>query len=391
MLRGAARHGAWVREELLHSKMAAPGKLRVAVIGAGAAGLCAARHVAARPESFAPPVVFEASGRIGGTWVYTEETGQEPDGLPVHSSMYRDLRTNLPKEVMAFPDFPFAPSLPSFLHHSDVLAYLESYADHFHLRQHVRLWWRVEAVCPAKGGWDLTAHWAQDRRVQATERFDAVFVCSGHYSEPFVPPIPGLETFPGVLLHRVVHLADPDAVIRGFGALGFPNCGGAIDGTHIPIRAPEHQASQYVNCKGYFSVILQAVCDHQGQFTDINVGWSGKAHDTRVFCNSSVCQRLQAGTFFPDRHIRVGDMDMPVCLVEDAAYPLQPWFMKPYTGHLNPSRQAFNAKLTRARIMIEGGLRATESPLSMPPHPSGPGRAQHPSRGGSMLCATQFV
>ncbi|XP_075753869.1 uncharacterized protein LOC142818380 [Pelodiscus sinensis] len=62
-----------------------------------------------------------------------------------------------------------------------------------------------------------------------------------------------------VLLRRVVRLADPDAVIRGFGALGFPNCGGAIDGTHIPIRAPEHQASRYVNRKGYFSVILQAV------------------------------------------------------------------------------------------------------------------------------------
>ncbi|XP_075755465.1 uncharacterized protein LOC142818592 [Pelodiscus sinensis] len=50
-----------------------------------------------------------------------------------------------------------------------------------------------------------------------------------------------------VLLRRVVHLADTDAVIRGFGTLGFPNCGGAIDGTHIPICAPEHQASQYVN------------------------------------------------------------------------------------------------------------------------------------------------
>ncbi|XP_075782210.1 uncharacterized protein LOC142829029 [Pelodiscus sinensis] len=53
-----------------------------------------------------------------------------------------------------------------------------------------------------------------------------------------------------VLLRRVVRLADPDAVIRGFGALGFPNCGGAIEGTHIPIRAPEHQASRYVNRKG---------------------------------------------------------------------------------------------------------------------------------------------
>ncbi|XP_075775150.1 uncharacterized protein LOC142826495 [Pelodiscus sinensis] len=99
-----------------------------------------------------------------------------------------------------------------------------------------------------------------------------------------------------VLLHRVVHLTDPDMVIRGFGALGFSNCGGAIDGTHIPIRAMEHQVSQYINHKGYFSIFLQAVCDHWG----INVGWSGKAHDSGVFWNSSVCQRLQAGTFFPD-------------------------------------------------------------------------------------------
>uniref|UniRef100_K7F4D1 Putative nuclease HARBI1 n=1 Tax=Pelodiscus sinensis TaxID=13735 RepID=K7F4D1_PELSI len=151
-----------------------------------------------------------------------------------------------------------------------------------------------------------------------------------------------------VLLHRVVRLTDPDAVIRGFGALNFPNCGGAIDGTHIPIRAPEHQASQYVNHKGYFSVLLQAVCDHWGQFMDINVSWSSKAHDARVYRNSSMCQRLQAGTFFPNRYIRVGDVDMPMCLVGDAAYPLQPWLMKPYTWHLNPSRQAFNDRLTRA-------------------------------------------
>lgn len=40
---------------------------------------------------------------------------------------------------MAFPDFPFDPSLPSFLHHSDVLAYLESYADHFCVREHIRV------------------------------------------------------------------------------------------------------------------------------------------------------------------------------------------------------------------------------------------------------------
>ena len=34
--------------------------------------------------------------------------------------MYQNLSTNLPKEVMAFPDFPFASQEKSFLHHTEV-------------------------------------------------------------------------------------------------------------------------------------------------------------------------------------------------------------------------------------------------------------------------------
>lgn len=68
------------------------GKHRVAVVGAGAAGLCAARHILSRAESFEPPVVFEQSARVGGTWYYEERVGTSDDGRPIHSSMYRDLR-----------------------------------------------------------------------------------------------------------------------------------------------------------------------------------------------------------------------------------------------------------------------------------------------------------
>lgn len=34
-------------------------------------------------------------------------TGKDPKRRKVHSSMYANLRTNLPREVMAYTDFPF--------------------------------------------------------------------------------------------------------------------------------------------------------------------------------------------------------------------------------------------------------------------------------------------
>ncbi|XP_077185907.1 uncharacterized protein LOC143833686 [Paroedura picta] len=183
-------------------------KLRVAVIGAGAAGLCAARHILAYSETFLPPVVFEASGQLGGTWVYTEQTGEDEEGQPICSSMYRDLRTNLPKEVMAFPDFPFDPSLPSFVHHSAMLAYLESYAEQSGIKDHIRFRWQVDDVQPVPGEQDTTSGWDIKATVRGSgstrhvsEHFDAVMVCTGHYTIPWIPPIPGLDSFQGRLLH----------------------------------------------------------------------------------------------------------------------------------------------------------------------------------------------
>ena len=80
-------------------------------------GLCAARHLANQKNLI--PVVYEQSSDIGGTWVYNDKVGKDENGMPIHSSMYKSLKTNLPKEVMAFPDFPFpSEETESFLHHT---------------------------------------------------------------------------------------------------------------------------------------------------------------------------------------------------------------------------------------------------------------------------------
>ena len=66
-------------------------KIRVAVIGAGAGGVVSLRHLLARPETF-EAVAYEQCDAIGGTWIYVAETGMDKYGLPIHSSMYKNLR-----------------------------------------------------------------------------------------------------------------------------------------------------------------------------------------------------------------------------------------------------------------------------------------------------------
>lgn len=64
---------------------------RVCVIGAGPAGLVAARILTSHSQDF-EFTVFEKNSDVGGLWIYTDSTTVDEHGLPVHSSMYRDLR-----------------------------------------------------------------------------------------------------------------------------------------------------------------------------------------------------------------------------------------------------------------------------------------------------------
>ena len=53
------------------------------------------------------------------------------------------------------------------------------------------------------------------------------------------------------------------------------------------------------NRRGY-SVVLQALVDHEYKFLDMYAGWPGSVHDAPVLMNSSLYSKCDRGTFPPN-------------------------------------------------------------------------------------------
>lgn len=86
--------------------------MKLCVIGAGAAGLCALKNGI---DFGCDVTVFEQSDKVGGLWNYTADTGKDKFGLDMHSTIYEGLMVNAPKELMGYPSVPFPEKEQSFV------------------------------------------------------------------------------------------------------------------------------------------------------------------------------------------------------------------------------------------------------------------------------------
>ncbi|XP_021635477.2 flavin-containing monooxygenase FMO GS-OX-like 4 isoform X2 [Hevea brasiliensis] len=191
----------------------------VAVIGAGASGLVAARELRREGHKV---VVFERENQIGGTWVYDprvepDPLSLDPNRLIIHSSLYSSLRTNLPREVMGFRDYPFIAKTDKtrdprrYPGHREVLFYLQDFAREFEIEDMVRFETEVVYVGLVEGSkkWKVRSKKKRgDNDVEVAsdfrffdEIYDSVVVCSGHFTEPRVAEIPGISSWPGKQMH----------------------------------------------------------------------------------------------------------------------------------------------------------------------------------------------
>src|SRR3954451_5759158 len=162
--------------------------MSVAIIGAGGSGLCTAKALRDRGIEH---TVLEASDDVGGNWYFGNPNGR--------SSAYRSLHIDTSKDRISFADYPMPDSYPDFPHHSEIHAWLRSFADAFGLRENIRFTTEVgKATRLDGGGWDLDG-----------ERFDALVVCNGHHWDPRFPEFPGHFDGETIHSHHYIDTRDP--------------------------------------------------------------------------------------------------------------------------------------------------------------------------------------
>lgn len=76
---------------------------------------------------------------------------------------------------------------------------------------------------------------------------------------------------------------------------GFPGVIGCIECTHIPLKYPINALHPlaYTNRKGFYSYIVQMICDASMKIRNVVARWPGSSHDSRIFRNSQVLNYLQ--------------------------------------------------------------------------------------------------
>ena len=138
---------------------------------------------------------------------------------------------------------------------------------------------------------------------------------------------------------------------------GFPQAVAALDGCHIAIIALGDSPEDFINRKGFHSMLLQALVDSSYLFLDICVGWPGRVHISRLFKNSILYGAARA--FLPhDMCEVISGLRVPPLILGDSAYPLQDWLMKPYTdrGNLTQEQVQFNNSLSVTRVVLENAF-----------------------------------
>ena len=197
----------------------------VCVIGAGPSGLTAIKNL--RDHGFGVDC-YERETGVGGGWNWRHDRSPVSSGTHLISS----------KPFTQFPDFPMPDEWPDYPKHSQMLAYLEHYADHFELRPHIWFGTEVIKVEPAdQDRWDVTTRSTGGYGGERIHRYTAMVIANGHNWSPRMPEYEGIQDYKGELIHAAAY--KDSAQLRGRKVLVV---GAGNTGCDIAVEAAQQAA-----------------------------------------------------------------------------------------------------------------------------------------------------
>lgn len=125
----------------------------------------------------------------------------------------------------------------------------------------------------------------------------------------------------------------------------YDDCGiggviGAVDGTHIPIKAPAAGERHYVNRKQYHSINVQCIADRNLVIRDVVARWPGSTHDSYIWSNCATKDKLERG-------------ELQGILLGDSGYPLRSYLLTPVANPQTAAEERYNNAHSRGRVCVE--------------------------------------
>eukprot|EP00249_Psilotum_nudum_P008794 c21511_g1_i1 orf=771-2153(-) len=149
---------------------------------------------------------------------------------------------------------------------------------------------------------------------------------------------------------------------NGFNTVAnLPNVCGAIGGTNIKLQSKprnSYKPADYWSPRGFYSVLLQGVCDADGIFWDVCCNAPGGLDNATHLRASSLFRRMREGELLQHPRVNVYGKSIRPYLVGGPSYPIMPFLITPFNTQRadTTSENAFDEQLAKCQAKIKSAF-----------------------------------